>query len=437
MPSTTSQPASALSAQLPNHAPAGSKVAFLATVPWLSCVLVALFVQYAIGPLVGQYLSTAILQAGVFVMAAVSLNIVNGYTGQFSMGHGGFMAVGAYVAGAITYYGQLYWGGSVRADDSLALLGTSLMIAGSCVGAVVAAGFGYLVGLPSLRLRGDYLAIVTLGFGEIIRVLLTRTGPQITDAQTVKDAGLIKTLANFPLNGSSNFADVPKWGTLLWIWLFAGIVCLIAYRLKYSSSGRAFLSIREDEIAARSMGVDLTKYKVRAFVLAAALGGLAGGLFAHIGVSPSPSDAGFQRSFEIIIFVVLGGLGSISGAAISAIVLTMLSEVLRGPEPFLEPRMLFVLSGAAVAGFVAMGVLKSMRNRGWRVALIGAMIPVLLLAFCGLSLLAKKPLGINLGDFRMILYALMLIVVMLVRPNGLMGVTELWDWFGPEKEAKR
>jgi branched-chain amino acid transport system permease protein len=330
----------------------------LMILPWVVCVAVALVVHFAAPLLVNEYWENVLRRVGVFIVAAVSLNIVNGYAGQFSMGHAGFMAVGAYVAGATTYYGSLLLHGSVN-DPGFYYQGIGLMLGGIGLGCVVAAIAGYLVGLPSLRLRGDYLAIVTLGFGEIIRVMLELTKGQLDNTTAVQDAGA-KLLIH--LNGPSGFFGIPSYANLFWIFLFVSVTCLMAYRIKYSSTGRALLSIREDEIAARSMGVDLTKYKVRAFVLAAALGGVAGGLYSHIGANPSPTDAGFQRSFDVILLVVLGGLGSISGSVLAAVVLILLPEVLREAQ-----------------------------------------------------------------QYRLIIFALLLIIMMIVRPKGLFGVKEIWE----------
>jgi branched-chain amino acid transport system permease protein len=327
-------------------------------VPWVVCVLLALAVHFVSPLLVNEYWESVLQRMGVFIVAAVSLNIVNGFTGQFSMGHAGFMAIGGYIGAGVTYYGSLILHGSVG-DPNFAVQGTLLMLAGLVAGACTAAGAGYLVGLPSLRLRGDYLAIVTLGFGEIIRVLLELTPRQVSDAAAVKASPIVSF---FGFNGATGFAGTPAYANLFWIWLFVAITCVIAYRMKTSSSGRAFLSIREDEIAARAMGVDLTKYKVRAFVLAAFFGGVAGALYSHTGVNPSPTDAGFQRSFDIIIMVVLGGLGSVSGSVLAAMILVLMPELLR-----------------------------------------------------------------DLQQYRLVLYALLLIVMMLVRPKGLFGVKEIWD----------
>ncbi len=352
-----------LSEQIADVPPSRAFRPGLMVVPWLVCIAIALAVYFVAPYLVDEYWVNVIRRVGVFIVAAVSLNIVNGYTGQFSMGHAGFMAIGAYIGAAVTYYGSLLAHGSTN-DPAFHTQGVMLMLAGIVAAGCVAAGAGFLVGLPSLRLRGDYLAIVTLGFGEIIRVLLELTSKQIYDADKVTLAALLR----FPLNGPVGFERIPGYASLFWIYLFVGITCLIAYRVKTSSSGRAFLSIREDEIAARAMGIHLTKYKVRAFVLAAFFGGVAGALYAHTGVNPSPTDAGFQRSFEIIIMVVLGGLGSISGSVLAAIILVALPEALR-----------------------------------------------------------------DLQQYRLIVYALLLIGMMLLRPQGLFGVKEIWDFFRTPK----
>ena len=401
----------------------------LMILPWLACFVLALAVYFLAPLVVDDYWVNVLRRVGVFVIAAVSLNIVNGFTGQFSMGHAGFMAVGSYVAAGTTYYGSLWFHGSVN-DPAFWIGGTALMLLGTLLGALVAAGFGLLVGLPSLRLRGDYLAIVTLGFGEIIRVLLELTKPQVDSVDALRERGLATLVS---LNGPTGFFGTPAYANLFWIWLMVAGTCLIAYRVKSSSSGRAFLSIREDEIAARSMGVDLTRYKVRAFVLAAFFGGIAGALYAHTGANPSPTDAGFQRSFDIIIFVVLGGLGSISGAALAAIVLTLLAEILRGPQPVMQAWWVWPLLSIAV-GAVAWR-LRAARNPGAFVAGVFALIPILLLAFALASYACKEFLGIDLATYRMILYAALLITAMLVRPNGLMGTREIWDFFRSKTEA--
>jgi branched-chain amino acid transport system permease protein len=334
-------------------------------VPLVVGFLAAIAMQLAIGPVVGPFAVKLLMDIGINVILAVSLNLVNGFTGQFSIGHAGFMAVGGYVAGATTYYGSfLLWGGP-QVQPGWLSSGDVLFVGGCLVGALFAAGTGYVVGLPSLRLRGDYLAIVTLGFGEIVRVLLQRTGDVMTSAGDVKHASAW-TLAT-SVGGSLGFSGLPYYTDLFWVYAFVTLTIVVALHLKFSSYGRAFLSIRENEIAAEAVGINTTKLKVRAFVLAAAFAGIAGGLFAHeVGTSLNPRELGFQKSFDIVIMVVLGGMGSVSGAVLAAIVLTLLPEALRG-----------------------------------------------------------------FSEFRMPIYALALILMMILRPQGILGLKEVWElpWF--------
>jgi len=316
------------------------------------------------------YTSRIVTDMGIAMILAVSLNIVNGMTGQFSIGHAGFMALGGYTAGFITYYGSLWMWGSYEKHGGLFGPGAWLFVASCIVGGLVAAGAGYVVGLPSLRLRGDYLAIVTLGFGEIMRVILQRTGKLIESAEQVRAANL----ADFfppPVNGSLGFNNLPKYTNLFWAYTFLAITVIAAYRLKQSSLGRAMISIREDEIASQAMGVNVARVKVLAFVLAAFFAAMAGGLLAHeSGFMLMPKDAGFQKSFDYLIMVVLGGRGSITGVMLAAALLTALPEALRG-----------------------------------------------------------------FADYRLIIYALLLIVMMLFRPQGLFGIHEIWDLWPFRRKA--
>jgi branched-chain amino acid transport system permease protein len=213
--------------------------------------------------------------------------------------------------------------------------GDLLFLVSLLIGGLLAAACGYIVGLPSLRLKGDYLAIVTLGFGEIVRVLI-----QVFTSDVLWDVNEIKSTPFYKLpmylGGPVGFSGLPFYTSLFWVTLFCGITLLVAYRLKESTHGRAFLSVREDEIAASAMGVNTTKYKIRAFVIAAFFAGIAGGLYAHtVGVQLNANELGFVKSFDIVIMVVLGGLGSISGAAIAAAILTPLPELLRNPNDLL------------------------------------------------------------------------------------------------------
>lgn len=289
-----------------------------------TAVLAGIFtlIQYGISTrLLDQYLQINLTSMCINIILAVSLNLINGFTGQLSLGHAGFMAVGAYSAVILT----------TKLDYPF--------LAG-LVGAALAAGAaGFVIGVPTLRLKGDYLAIATLALGEIIRV----------------------TLQNIEyVNGPAGISGIPKLTT--WAWLFGAMVLtiLVVVNLVNSSYGRAIISVREDEIAAELMGINTTKYKVLAFVIGAAFAGVAGALYGHYFYIIKPETFNFMKSFDILVMVVLGGLGSTTGAVIAAIFITILTAVL---QPFPE--------------------------------------------------------------VRMILYALILIIVMIYRPQGLMGNKEL------------
>jgi branched-chain amino acid transport system permease protein len=343
-----------------------------ALAPVLVGLLLAALLQWGLRPIMGHFYSKVLMDVGIAIVLAVSLNMVNGFTGQFSIGHAGFMAVGGYTAGLVTYYGhQLLWG-SVAPQGGFFGPSTWLFVAALLMGGVAAALAGLVVGLPSLRLRGDYLAIVTLGFGEIVRVLLQRSS-DVLEPSAIPQASWGTMLTS--VGGSLGFTGLPFLTNLFWVWTAVMAVLLVSYRLKRSDQGRAMLSIREDEIAAEAMGIPTTRFKVRAFVYAAFFAGIAGGLFAHeIGTTLNPRELGFQRSFEILIAVVLGGMGSVSGTALAATLLTVLPELLR-----------------------------------------------------------------EFSQYRMIVFAIVLILMMLLRPQGLFGLYEIWDapffrrWLGSRK----
>jgi len=310
----------------------------------------------AISPLVpmafNPYIFSIIIYAGINVTLAVSLNLVNGLTGQFSMGHAGFMAVGAYVSSFLTttYFSQLQIVGLPEGLSQGIYFALALYLGG-----LASALLGYIVGLPSLRLKGDYLAIVTLGFGEIIRVLILN----------------IDTIG-----GARGMPGIPKWTNFAWVYGIAFICMLTVKRIMASAHGRALLAVREDEIAAEAMGVNTTRSKVTSFVVGSFFAGVAGGLFGHYLTYLNPAAFDFNRSFEIIIMVVLGGMGSTTGAIVAALMLTGLRELLR---PLQE---------------------------------------------------------ITKFDLRMVIYSSLLIILMLTRPNGLFGTKELSD-FGPFRRFKR
>jgi branched-chain amino acid transport system permease protein len=240
--------------------------------------------------------SNNIIQVGVFIILAVSLNLSAGYLGQLPLGHAGFMAVGAYAA-------AIFW----RAQ----LLPTSMSIVGGLVFAgLVAAVFGFLIGVPALRLRGDYLAIITLGFGEMIRVLLNNI-PSVTGGAM----GL-------------SFSH-HRYATFLVVYICVIIACGTIHLMMKSRHGRAILSIRDNEIAAESCGINTTYYKVMAFVVSAFFAGVAGGLFASTIGFLQPGQFHLMTSINILMIVVLGGMGSMAGSVVAAAILTTLPVVMQ------------------------------------------------------------------------------------------------------------
>lgn len=245
------------------------------------------------------YLQTTVLLLLINCIAALSLNLINGVTGQFSLGHAGFMALGAYTSAYV----------STQLSSLPALLVISLT---TILGGLVAAGAGFLVGQPSLRLKGDYLAIVTLGFGEIIRVAFLNM--------------------DF-VGGPRGFSGFPSLGEFLttygFVTLWLVITFMIMQRVLYSPLGRKLLSVREDEIAAENMGVNTTSTKVISFMISSFFAGVAGALFAHVNQYISPSNFTFLLSVNVVIMVVLGGLGSFVGSLIAAALITVLPEFLR------------------------------------------------------------------------------------------------------------
>jgi branched-chain amino acid transport system permease protein len=245
------------------------------------------------------YYRGVVIDIGIAIILAVSLNLINGHTGQFSLGHAGFMSVGAYVSAMITLTMQK----STGADELAWIFLPALL-----VGGLVAALAGLLVGVPSLRLRGDYLAIVTLGFGEIIRVIF----------QNVEAAG-----------GASGLSGIPRMTGLAWTFILAAFAVYVVGCLVNSTYGRGFIAVHDDEVAASSMGLNPTRYKVTAFVIGAFFAGIAGGLFAHHKTTINPQVFDFMKSFEVVVMVILGGMGRTGGVILAAIILTLAPEFLR------------------------------------------------------------------------------------------------------------
>lgn len=271
----------------------------------IACILIAYILIYLLlssGVLSRQYRSL-IIPIGINIMLAVSLNLVTGFLGELSLGHAGFMSIGAYTAAIVTT--------NLRDLPMAVSFILALVLA-----AVLSAILGVLIGVPVLRLRGDYLAIVTLAFGEIIKSIINVLG--IT--------GGAKGLSKIPL-----YSDYKNF-TLVFIFVILTIV-FISNFVK-SRDGRAITAIRDNDIAAESVGIRISKYKVEAFVLAAVFAGIAGALYAHnVGII-KPSTFDYNKSIEILVIVVLGGMGNIVGSIISAIVLTILPELLRGADEF-------------------------------------------------------------------------------------------------------
>ncbi|MGH8015877.1 MAG: branched-chain amino acid ABC transporter permease, partial [Candidatus Zixiibacteriota bacterium] len=244
------------------------------------------------------YYFQIIIYIGVNIILASSLNLINGFTGQFSLGHAGFMATGAYTAAVIT--------SKLGATGNF--MGSTIFLLALITAGLVAAVFGLLVGIPSLRLKGDYLAIVTLGFGEIIRVIIQNL--------------------NF-LGGARGFTGIPKLTSFFWVFSVAALLMYVLSNVVRSTYGKGFLAVRDDEVAAEAMGINTTRYKVVAFVAGAFFAGIAGGLYAHFVTYVNPSQFSFVKSIEIVVMVIIGGMGHSVGVFISAVLLTVLPEALR------------------------------------------------------------------------------------------------------------
>ena len=268
------------------------------------------------------------------IILAVSLNLVTGFTGQFSLGHAGFMSIGAYVGALIL----------MNTNSTIGFL------AGVLAGAIAAAIVGILIGIPTLRLKGDYLAIATLGMAEIIRVIFLNM--DVT-------------------NGAAGLNNIPRYSNWLWLFIFTSATLILINNFIRSSLGRACISIREDEIAAESMGINTTKYKVMAFAIGAFFAGIGGALYSSYFYFIKPDLFGFMKSIDILVIVVFGGMGSITGSIIAAIIIAVVTAYLQ-----------------------------------------------------------------SFAALRMIFYALLLIIIMLFRPQGLLGTKEITEFFKLKKSEK-
>jgi branched-chain amino acid transport system permease protein len=279
-----------------------------------------------------RFYTMTLILACIYIILAVSQNLITGFTGQLAIGHAGFMAIGAYMSAFIV----------VKMNGPV--------VGGLIFGALVAAFAGVLIGIPTLRLRGDYLAIATLGLGEIVRIIFL----------------------NWDYLGGATGFQVPK--SMNWTWAFWLMVLSVVVINNFinSSHGRACISIRENEIAAEAMGINTTKYKVIAFALGAMFAGLAGGIYANYMFFIQPGTFSFLKSFEILVMVVLGGLGSITGSILGAVIMTVAS-----------------------------------------------------------ALLADIP------ELRMVIIAVLLIIIMIFRPNGILGTKEFnLSFLNPKKKGE-
>ena len=291
------------------------------------CFTILILITYLIlmglmsANVINSYYKGIITLALINIILAVSLNLIVGFTGQLCLGHAGFMSIGAYISAVITQKAGLPF------------------IVSIFLGAIIACIFAALIGYPTLKLTGDYFAITTLAFCEIIRIVIMNI-----------DA----------VGGARGFTGIPKETNFTIAFLFMVITVIVIYNIIHSSQGRAMLSVRENEIAAESMGINAFKYKMTAFIIGAFFAGLAGGLYAHYMGYIQPASFDFNKSIDYLTFVVFGGMGSLSGSIIAAISLTFLPELLRG-----------------------------------------------------------------MGEYRMLVYPLLLILLMIFRPQGLLGDKEL------------
>lgn len=252
--------------------------------------------------LISYYVSGIMISILINVMMAVSLALVTGYLGELVLGHAGFMAIGAYTSAIITLNLEL----PIYIEFPLALVS----------GGLFASLIGILIGIPALRLKGDYLGIITLGFGEIIRIVLNNL--KIT-------------------NGAKGLTGISNYSNFTITFFIAVAIIWIIYRLIHTRHGRSIIAIRENEIAAECTGLSTFYFKTLAFAIAAFFAGIAGGLYAHYYQVLNPQSFGFLYSIEYLIIVVLGGMGNLVGTILAAIILGALNEILRG---FAEYRML-------------------------------------------------------------------------------------------------
>ncbi|OPL09370.1 MAG: ABC transporter permease [delta proteobacterium ML8_F1] len=321
----------------------------------LGLILLVLAVLTILNNTMGKYEIRILNLAGIYIILGLSLNVINGFTGLFSLGHAGFMAIGAYTSSLLTmsviqkesnFFVEpiVPWLANVQIGFLPALL----------FGGILAAVLGAMIAAPILKLTDDYLAIATLGFSEIIRVIFTNT----------------QSLTN----GALGIKGLTRYTTVHYTWGIAILTILFMFSLRKSSYGKALMAIREDQTAAEAMGINLFKHKLLAFTIGSFFAGIGGGLLAHLMGTIDPLMFRFLLTFNVLLIVVLGGIGSISGTVISAIVVTIMLEWLR------------FLDGVIDLGFMTIQ---------------------------------------GIPGLRMVLFSLLLMVVIIFKQNGLMGRDEI------------
>jgi branched-chain amino acid transport system permease protein len=355
----------------------------------LGVLVVVVFLDFFLKAIIpDSSIRQLLMLAACNVLVALSLNVINGMAGQFSIGHAGFIGIGGYTSAVMCSNLHAALGGG---EPTFA---RSFIVVPVCLAASagMAGLFGFFVGLPSLRLRGDYLAIVTLGFAEIFRLVIATA--QATDENAkgglfTKIGSALSSLGG--QNGYQGLANqgVPLYAGPFWVFGLAFLLGVIAWRIKFSGWGRALRALREDEIAGAAVGVDPTRYKVTSFVIAAVGAGIAGGLMAIMRdgtPTVNPDNYNFAASFDAITMVILGGSGSVTGSAIGGVFITFTIK--------------------AIELLQNTGVVQDLR---------------------------RSIEGLDLNALRMIIYAMVLVALMILRPEGLLGERELFQKRPPPK----
>lgn len=372
----------------------------------IASIGLAILVSYGIGMIAhgsSGTVSRLIALAGLYVTLAVSLNLINGITGQFSIGHAAFYQVGSYTA---AFLASILLSRGVINNLGTPIPWVLVAVATSLVTAGIA---GLFIGLPSLRLRGDYLAIVTLGFGEILRIIIQNT-PQL---------------------GGSYGINSPKAFVVPYVWMLTFLCVGVCRNLLQTAHGLSFLSVREDEVASSAMGVNVTRVKVAAFVIGSAFAGAAGALLTFNEGFINVNSFTMDVSFIILTMVVLGGTGSVTGSIVAALTLFILPEVLRDAPAMPLNAVLGTLAGIALlVGTIRLAMdHKGLGRSIWMpktymgigIAVAGGIVVSVLANY--LPALANRT--IPSAELRMVIFSAVLVIMMLLRPQGIFGVREL------------